>query len=268
MAALARPGAAGRAAIHRRATTTSAVASIPKLSCIGVGGRRGSAPSPTPRNVAAAASRSGAACDGQRPSQPKPIRAPSPARNVAAAAASSSSGEPAGDDGGQPPSEQSQKPVREQLARYGLGAFCAYGILSNLNAGVLIVIAWMGVVKKLGVTPLDASHPQAAGAFAAAYAALYLTSNLMRPVRLSLAVGAAPFFNRFLDSVQRSLRLSRPTAFGVMLLMIATGTITTITLALAALGGFPQGVPSPEGLKDLMKGLKEGVKAAKQSAAA
>lgn len=246
--ALARPDAAGRAAIHRRATTTSAVASIPKLGCIGVGGRRGSAPSPSPVAAAAAAPRR---------------------RNVVVAASSSSSSA-AGGGASEPDDQapQSQKPIREQLARYGLGAFCAYGILSNLNAGVLIVIAWLGVVKKLGVTPLDASNPQAAGLFAASYAALYLTSNLMRPVRLSLAIGAAPFFNRFLDGVQRRLRLSRPAAFGVMLFMIATGTITTITLALAALGGFPQGIPSPEGLKDLMKGLKEGVKAAKQAAAA
>lgn len=188
-------------------------------------------------------------------------------RRAPAVAAAAARGD---DDQGRPPSEQEGEPsgptpIREQLARYGLGAFAAYGILSNCNAGVLIVVSWMAVVNQLGVTPLD---PSAAGYFAASYAALYLTSNLLRPVRLSLAIGAAPFFNRFLDGVQRRLRLARPVAFGLLLLLIATGTITTIALALAALGGFPQGIPSPAGLEELIKGLKEGVRAAKQQAAA
>lgn len=195
-----------------------------------------------------------------------PHRRPPPLHLAAAASSSSSSAGNGASDDDTPESSTGPRPIREQLARYGLGAFAAYGILSNLNAGVLIVIAWLGVVKKLGTTPLDAANPQAAGLFAASYAALYLTSNLMRPIRLSLAIGAAPFFNGFLDAVQRRLRLSRPSAFAVLLLMIATGTLTTITTALWLLGGFPQGLPSPAGLNELMKGLKEGVKAAKAAA--
>jgi hypothetical protein len=35
------------------------------------------------------------------------------------------------------------------------GAFAAYGILSNLNAGVLVTIAWLAVVKQTGLTPID-----------------------------------------------------------------------------------------------------------------
>lgn len=162
-----------------------------------------------------------------------------------------------------PPPPQSKSAIKDKLAQFGLGAFAAYGILSNLNAGILICISWLGVVHQLGVTPLASSN--AAALFATSYAALYLTSNFLRPVRLSLALGAAPFFNRFLDAVERRLKLPRPAAFGVLLLMIATGTITTITAALAALGGFPNGVPSPEGLGEL---LKQGVRAGKERVAA
>jgi len=157
--------------------------------------------------------------------------------------------------------------VRQQLARYGLGAFAAYGILSNANAGCLIVISWLAVVRQTGSTPLDPSSPAGAGLFAASYAALYLTSNLMRPVRLSLAVGAAPFFNRFLDGAQRRTGWPRPAAFGALLLAIAVATVSGIAGALAALGGFPGGVPSPAGLGALMDGLKEGVRAVKVAAA-
>jgi hypothetical protein len=191
-----------------------------------------------------------------------PAAAPSQRRRqrLLAVGDGSRASEPAGDDGAPEP----PRPIREQLARYGLGAFAAYGILSNLNAGVLICVSWLGVVRNLGVTPLDAAHPQAAGYFAASYAALYVTSNLLRPVRLSLAVAAAPFFNRLLDALQRGLRLPRPAAFAAVLVMIATGTLAGVAAALAALGGFPQGVPDVAGLGELVRGLK----AAKQQGGA
>lgn len=89
-----------------------------------------------------------------------------------------------------------------------------------------------------------------------------------RPQRLSLAVGAAPFFNAALDGAQRRLRVSRPMAFCLMLVAIAASTVSGIALALAALGGFPQGFGPPDlgGLRELSRGLKEGIKAAKEAA--
>jgi hypothetical protein len=46
------------------------------------------------------------------------------------------------------------------------GAFAAYGILSNLNAGVLVTIAWLAVVKQTGLTPIDPGQVGAAAAVA------------------------------------------------------------------------------------------------------
>lgn len=74
------------------------------------------------------------------------------------------------------------------------GAFAAYGIISNLNAGVLVTLSWLSVVKQTGLTPLD---PGMWPRFLGIYAGLYLAvGSLMRPLRLAAALAAAPFFNK------------------------------------------------------------------------
>lgn len=130
---------------------------------------------------------------------------------------------------------------KQRMAEYGLGAFAAYGILSNLNAGVLLTIAWLAVVKQTGgMTPLD---PGQWPRFLAVYAGLYITTNLLRPVRLTLALTAAPLINRALDGLQRGLRISKGAAFVLLLLCIAVTSLAGITTAIAVCGGFPNGLP-------------------------
>eukprot|EP00775_Hariotina_reticulata_P002813 gene2812-3105_t len=130
---------------------------------------------------------------------------------------------------------------KAKLAEFGLGAFAAYGILSNLNAGVLVTLAWLAVVKQTGLTPVD---PGQWPKFLAVYAGLYLTTNLLRPVRLTLALTAAPFFNMCLDTIQQVLRVNKATAFAIMLFGIAITSFGGILTAIALCGGFPNGVPA------------------------
>lgn len=120
------------------------------------------------------------------------------------------------------------------------GAFAAYGIISNLNAGVLMTISWLTVVKQTGLTPLD---PGQWPKFLAVYAGLYITTNLLRPVRLTLALTVAPFFNKALEFIQQVLRCSKGVAFGIMLAGIAVTSFTCISLAIILCGGFPNGLP-------------------------
>ncbi|WIA15275.1 hypothetical protein OEZ85_001946 [Tetradesmus obliquus] len=129
---------------------------------------------------------------------------------------------------------------KQKLAEYGLGAFAAYGILSNLNAGVLVTIAWLAVVKQTGLTPID---PGQWPKFLAVYAGLYITTNLLRPVRLTLALAAAPAFNSALERIQSTLRVNKAVAFGLMLAGIAISSFTCISLAIVLCGGFPNGLP-------------------------
>eukprot|EP00798_Chlamydomonas_sp_ICE-L_P019053 gene19053-25654_t len=43
---------------------------------------------------------------------------------------------------------------KQRIAELGFGAFSAYGIISNVNAIILITIAWVSVVNATGGTPL------------------------------------------------------------------------------------------------------------------
>lgn len=113
------------------------------------------------------------------------------------------------------------------------------GIISNLNAGVLMTLAWMAVVKRSGVSPLEGEWAQ----FLTIYAGLWLGASFMRPIRLSLALAAAPLVNAFLDATQRRLRINRACSFALLLSLIAAGSFAVIFGTIAAVGGFPNGVP-------------------------
>lgn len=71
------------------------------------------------------------------------------------------------------------------------------------------------------------------------HAGLWIGSNFLRPVRLSLALAAAPFFERALNALCTRLRVGKPAAFGIMLAGIAVGTVTCLASAIALCGGFP-----------------------------
>lgn len=134
---------------------------------------------------------------------------------------------------------EASKVDKQKLAEYGLGAFAAYGIISNLNAGVLMTLAWLAVVKRTGVSPIEGQWP----AFLAMYAGLWVGASFMRPIRLSLALAAAPLVNVFLEATQKRLGVNKGVAFGLLLAMIAAGSFTVIFGTIALLGGFPNGIP-------------------------
>jgi hypothetical protein len=121
------------------------------------------------------------------------------------------------------------------------GAFAAYGVISNLNAGVLVTISWLSVVKQTGLTPLD---PGMWPRFLGIYAAIYLSvGSIMRPLRLTAALAVAPLFTKALDTLQQTFRVNKGVAFGMMLVCIAVGSFTLISSMLVLAGGFPNGPP-------------------------
>ncbi|KXZ46702.1 hypothetical protein GPECTOR_41g666 [Gonium pectorale] len=131
---------------------------------------------------------------------------------------------------------------KARLAALGFGAFSAYGVISNINAGILITIAWLTVVRSTGLTPLDGGNwPR----FLAIYAGLWIGSNFLRPIRLTLALAAAPLFDAAIGFVSRRTGLPKVPAFLVMLFFIAIGTTSTLVATLAVLGGFPPGCRLP-----------------------
>lgn len=102
-----------------------------------------------------------------------------------------------------------------------------------------MTMSWMAVVKRSGVSPLEGEWAQ----FLAIYAGLWVGASFMRPIRLSLALAAAPLVNAFLDGTERRLRVNRGIALALLLTLIAAGSFTLIFGTIAAVGGFPNGVP-------------------------
>jgi uncharacterized membrane protein YedE/YeeE len=99
--------------------------------------------------------------------------------------------------------------------------------------------AWLAVVRRTGVSPLEGQWAQ----FLAIYAGLWVGAAFMRPIRLSMALAAAPLVNTFLESTQQRLKVNRGVAFGILLAMIAVGSFTIIFGTIWAVGGFPNGLP-------------------------
>jgi hypothetical protein len=114
-------------------------------------------------------------------------------------------------------------------------------VISNLNAGVLVTMSWLTVVKQTGLTPLD---PGMWPRFLGVYAGLYLAiGSILRPLRLTAALAVAPLFNKFLDTLQNTFKVNKAVAFGMMLGCIAASSFTLISCMLVLAGGFPNGPP-------------------------
>lgn len=124
--------------------------------------------------------------------------------------------------------------TKERLAALGMGAFASYGTISNVSYGICMTIAWYTFVQQTGMSPLA---PGQWKPFLAVYAGLWVMQNFLRPFRLALALALAPAFNSFIDMVSNRTGLNKKWSFGLLLLMIASGTITFLVLAIATFGG-------------------------------
>lgn len=130
----------------------------------------------------------------------------------------------------------SQRVDRERLAALGMGAFAAYGVVSNATYGVCLAAAWLAFVKQTGKSPLA---PGQWPGFLAFYAGLWTMQNFVRPLRFTLAVAMAPAFDNIINIIGSRLEIGKRYAFGVLLLIIAIVTSTCLFGALYLLGGFP-----------------------------
>lgn len=71
---------------------------------------------------------------------------------------------------------------------------------------------------------------------------MWAIQNFARPLRLSLAIALAPFFERLITRISEATGLAKRWAFGILLGVVAVTTTTCLFGTLWLLGGFP---PSP-----------------------
>jgi len=120
---------------------------------------------------------------------------------------------------------------RKKLASLGASVLLSYGFVSNVNACTLVTIAWVICGTTTGLSPLAAGNWKA---FLGIYGGLYLSfGNLLRPIRASIAIAISPLFEKFVNFLQKRLKVGRRAAFGVTVLLVnVIGSITYFALAI------------------------------------
>ena len=144
---------------------------------------------------------------------------------------------------------------KEKLKRSGVDAVFTYGVVSNINVGFTVALAWGTFSKSSGLSPLV---PGQWKPFLATYLAIYATlGTLLRPVRLAIAVGATPIYSNFVLRVRDLLpfRKSRPALNRSLALFMVSGVLNVcgtsgIIFFGAWIAGVVSGVPAfPPGWK-------------------
>lgn len=145
---------------------------------------------------------------------------------------------------------------RQRLAKMGLTAALSYGFVSNMSFAVLSSIAWYIFSKRVshergrhlffailslltifrynvqtGLSPLA---PGQWKGFLAVYAGFFVFNNIVRPLRMALAIAICPAFDQAVDWVQKRVGLNNKA--------IAVGITVFLTNVVGTLVAFASGV--------------------------
>lgn len=129
-----------------------------------------------------------------------------------------------------------EKLDKERLKALGMGAFASYGVISNLNYGTALTMAWLAFVKLNGVAP---TAPGQWPSFLAFYAGFWAVQNFVRPLRISLALALAPAFDKAITQLGEKLNIPKGWAFGIFIVSIGIITSSILFSTIYLLGGFP-----------------------------
>lgn len=118
------------------------------------------------------------------------------------------------------------------LSQYGAGAFLSYATVSNVSTVTCLIIAWVIHGRMTGLSPLTTGQWRK---YLILYAGLYGANNVLRPLRISLALCLAPTFATLLSNTERRLKISKQKAMAVVLLTVnIIGTFSYLGLGLLA----------------------------------
>ena len=107
---------------------------------------------------------------------------------------------------------------KARIAKLGTSALLSYGAVSNLNSLTLVIMTWTTFAASTGLSPLAAGQwPKFLASYAATYAVI---GNLLRPLRFTLAVTVAPFFDRLVRRIQDRLSCRPAVAFAATVFLV------------------------------------------------
>ena len=129
---------------------------------------------------------------------------------------------------------------KTRLQNLGIGAFLAYGFVSNVSQGICFTVAWLTHVKQTGTIPFARGQWKA---FLGVYAGLWALQNIMRPLRFAIAMALTPLVNRMLQSLTVKLGINKRQAVMLLLFGLAVFTLSSLVTSIWILGGIPTRPP-------------------------
>eukprot|EP00443_Scrippsiella_acuminata_P004277 CAMPEP_0115251534 /NCGR_PEP_ID=MMETSP0270-20121206/43679_1 /TAXON_ID=71861 /ORGANISM="Scrippsiella trochoidea, Strain CCMP3099" /LENGTH=286 /DNA_ID=CAMNT_0002666957 /DNA_START=19 /DNA_END=875 /DNA_ORIENTATION=+ len=121
---------------------------------------------------------------------------------------------------------------RKRLSKMGLMCVLSYGFVSNMNAMLLMCMSTYVAMSRTGASPLTSAA--ALRQFGITYGGLYLISNLIRPLRIGLALSISPVFDKFIKSIEQTLGCKRWLA--ITLTVLLANVVGTFAFLFGGLG--------------------------------
>jgi len=119
---------------------------------------------------------------------------------------------------------------KEDIAKLGLFTLMSYGWVSNVSYITCLIISWIIHGREYGLSPLA---PGQWKYFLTIYAALWAANNVLRPFRVTFALFLAPYFEKWVDSVEKRTKFKRATATAIVIFLFnICGTISYLVSGL------------------------------------
>ncbi|KAL7568413.1 hypothetical protein ACA910_012131 [Epithemia clementina (nom. ined.)] len=134
--------------------------------------------------------------------------------------------------------------LRQRLTKTGVYAAMSYNVVSQINSGSSTSIAWFFYSMRTGLSPLA---PGQWKGFLTFYAGFWVANNVLRPLRVALALAMAPKMERLSEMVQNRTQLTKTKAvtltFIVTYMTALAFSATCLTMA-SVCSGVPVFPPS------------------------
>lgn len=129
---------------------------------------------------------------------------------------------------------------KEDLAKLGLFTLLSYGWVSNVSYITCLIISWIIHGKEYGISPLVSGQWKK---FMIIYAALWAANNLLRPFRVAFAMFLAPYFENWVEKVEKRTGFKKTTSTAIVIFLFnICGTISYLVgglLLATKLAGVP-----------------------------
>lgn len=121
---------------------------------------------------------------------------------------------------------------RKKLAALGASAVCSYGLVSNINYCGTLCASYIIFARKYNISPLA---PGQWKPFLTIYGGLWAAMNFLRPVRIWLALGLTPYFDKVVEKIRVKFQVQKSVALGITIFFVnVCGTFAFLGSALYA----------------------------------